>query len=58
MCVCVCVCACVRLCIKYNNLLGGLHAVADIYCSFEDVISAKTTERDVTVAVNGDRERI
>ena len=52
MCVCVC------LYIKYNNLLCGLHAVADIYCVFEDVISAETIERDMKVAVNGDRERI
>jgi len=49
---------CVCLYIKYNNLLCGLHAVADIYCFLEDVISAETIERDVKLAVNGDRERI
>ena len=54
MCVCVCVC----LCRKHNNLLCGIHAVADIYCFFEDAISVETIERDVRVAVNGDRERI
>jgi hypothetical protein len=46
----------VCLYIKYN-LLCGLHAIADIYCFFEDVISAQTIERAVKVALNGGRER-
>jgi hypothetical protein len=48
----------VCLYIKYSNLLYGLHAVADIHRFFEDVISVETIERDVKVAVNGDRGRI
>jgi len=48
---------CVCVYIKYNNFLCGLHAVADIYCFFEDVISAETIEGDVKVAVNGDGKK-